>query len=525
MRRIATWIGAALLALTIAFGTTSPASAEDPWQDVAGTVTALLQEVPGQYASGDLRAVEATLRKAYYEHYQAQGLEDQVKHRLGAERSSAFSTGVVDVRNLARAGAPQAEVDAAIAALTAQLATDLEELSATPELNDRWSRVAQSIIATTENALKLSEAGKTDEAYKEATRAYLQHYEADGLEKATLSYLSSGRVAQVEGEFRDIRVGIRDGWPADQVRGHVDTLSQLVTEDAAKLDALNASESLGWSGFVAAFLILIREGVEALLVVAAVVTYVLKTGRRDQLKGVYLGIAAAVALSIGLAVAFSSLTSSAGLGMSQELIEGVVGFLAAALLIYISNWILSKSEGDAWHRYINQTIDKKSAAGGQWALFTVVFLAVAREGFETILFFVPVFGTAQTATDHLLIWLGMAAAVVVLAILFVAVRTFGVRLPLRPFFRWMSVLLSILAITIAGGAAKELQDAMVLDVTPVAGVPQIEWLGLYPTVETLAVQAVVTLIVLTLAFWQFRKSSTPKPSTIQERPHERATSQ
>ncbi len=260
----------------------------------------------------------------------------------------------------------------------------------------------------------------------------------------------------------------------------------------------------------AAFLILIREGVEALLVVAALVTYVLKTGRRDQLKGVYLGIAAAVAVSIGLAITFSSLTSSAGLGMSQELIEGVVGFLAVAMLIYISNWILSKSEGDAWHRYINETIDKQAASGGQWALSAVAFLAVAREGFETILFFVPVFGAAQTPSDHLLIWLGMAAAVVVLAILFVAVRYFGVRLPLRPFFRWMSVVLSVLAIIMAGGAAKELQDAMVLEVTPVAGVPQIEWLGLYPTVETLVVQAVVTLIVVALAFAQFRKSSTPR---------------
>lgn len=527
MRRIGTWIGAVLLAVWIAFGgSAAPASADDPWADIAATVTSLLDEVPGQYASGDLKAVEATLRKAYYEHYQAQGLEDQIKHRLGVDRSTAFSTDVVEVRNLTRDGAPQADVEAAVAALTAQLATDIEELAATPELNDRWSRVAQSIIATAENAVTLFEAGEVDKAYQEATRAYLQHYEADGLEKATLSYLSSGRVAQVEGEFRDIRVGIRDGWPAEQVRGHVETLSQLVTEDAAALDTLGASESIGWSGFVAAFLILLREGVEALLVVAALVTYVIKTGRRDQLKGVYLGIAAALAVSIGLAITFSSLSSSAGLGMSQELIEGVIGMLAAALLIYVSNWILSKSEGDAWHRYINQTIDKKATGGGQWALFTVVFLAVAREGFETILFFVPVFGAAQTPGDHLLIWLGMAAAVAVLAILFVAVRVFGVRLPLRPFFRWMSVLLSLLAIVIAGGAAKELQDAMVLEVTPVAGVPQIEWLGIYPTVETLAVQAVVTTIVLMLAFWQFRRSPTPKPSTStthEEDAHERAT--
>lgn len=512
---------ALLAASAIALAGHARATAEEPWQDVADQVTSLLAQVPGQYASGDLRSVEATLRSAYYEHYQAHGLEDQIKHRLGAERSTAFANGLVEVRNLARDGAPQTEIEAAINALIAQLATDLDDLRSTPELNDRWTRVAQSIVSTARDALELYEAGQADQGYKEATRAYLQHYEADGLEKATLSYLSSGRVAEVEEEFRDIRVGIRDGWPVDEVRAHVDKLSEMVTEDAAALDALGASESIGWSGFVAAFLILLREGVEALLVVAAVVTYVLKTGRRDQLRGVYLGIAAAMAVSVGLAVAFSSLTSSADLGMSQELIEGIVGLLAATLLIYISHWILSKSEGDAWHRYINSSIDKQASSGGQWALFTVVFLAVAREGFETILFFVPVFGAARTPMDHLLIWLGMAAAVVLLAILFVAVRRFGVRLPLRPFFRWTSVLLSILAITIAGGAVKELQDAMVFDATPVPGIPQVEWLGLYPTVETLLAQGIVTVIVIVLAVWQFRRSTLSATTKARQETNER----
>ncbi len=497
----------------------APASATDRWQEVADTVGALLKEVPALHASGDLKAVEATIRKAYYEEYQASGLEDEIKHRLGAERANAFRTGVVELRNLARDGAPQSDVDDRTSQLVTQLHTDVAELQQAPEVTDRWSRVAQSIVEAAENALALYEQGMVDEGLKEATRAYLQHYEADGLEKATLSYLPNGRAAEVEAVFRDLRVGIRDGAPIDEVRSHVAKLSQLVTEDAAALDALGADEAVGWGGFVAAFLILLREGVEALLVVAAVITYVVKTGRRDQLRGVYLGIGAAVAVSIGLAWLFSSLTSSADLGMAQELIEGVAGALAVVMLIYISSWILSKSEGDAWHRYITDTVDSHAEDGSRWALFTVVFLAVAREGFETILFFIPVFGAAQTATDHLLIWAGMATAIVVLAALFVAVRRFGVRLPLRPFFRWTSVLLAILAITIAGGAAKEFQDAMILEATPVAGVPHIDWLGLYPTVETLAVQGIVTVVVLSLMVWQFRKSSASQAET----PHNKDT--
>ena len=507
MRRILTWLGAMLLAAAMAWSAVAPASADDQWAEVAETVTSLIEEVPALHRAGDAKAVEATLRKAYYEEFQASGLEDEVKHRLGADRSSAFQAAIVELRNRARDGAAPEEIEQLTAELLDQLATDVEEVRSAPEVTDRWGRVAQSIADAAAHALALYEQGNPEEGLKEATRAYLQHYEADGLEKATLSYLPSGRAAEVEATFRDLRVGIRDGAPVDEVRATAEALSQMVTEDAAALDALGASESVGWSGFVAAFLILLREGVEALLVVAAVVTYVIKTGRRDQLRGVYLGIAAAVLVSVALAVAFSTMTSSGALGLTQELLEGLVGFLAVAMLIYISNWILSKSEGDAWHRYINATIDKKSESGGQWALFAVVFLAVAREGFETILFFVPVFGAAQTPRDHLFIWLGVAAAGVVLAGLFVAVRYFGVKLPLRPFFRWMSVLLSLLAIAMAGGAAKELQDAMILDVTPVPGVPQIEWLGIYPTVETLVAQGIVAAVVIGLGIWQFRKSS------------------
>lgn len=510
LSRLGAWLGVALVVFVFILGGGSRATADEDWSEVHQTVAALLNEVPGLYSAGDVAGVEATLRKAYYEHYQASGLEDQIKHRLGADRSNAFSKGIVELRNRSKQAAPQTEIEERTEQLVTQLATDVDDLRTAPEINDRWTRVAQDIVTAVNNALTLHEQGRSEEALKEASRAYLQHYEADGLEKATLSYISHARVAKVEAEFRDIRVGVRDGAPVEEVRAHVETLSQMVLEDAAKLDSLGASQAVGWSGFVAAFLILIREGVEALLVVAAVVTYVLKTGRRDQLRGVYLGIAAAVAVSIGLAILFSSLTSSADLGMTQELIEGVVGLLAAVLLIHVSSWILSKSEGDAWHRYITNTVDQHSESGSKWALFTVVFLAVAREGFETILFFIPVFGAAQSRTDHLLIWAGMAAAAVVLLVLFLLVRYFGIRLPLRKFFRWTSALLALLAITMVGGAIKEFQDAMILDATPVAGVPQISWLGLYPTVETLVAQGITAVIVISLMIWQLRRSSQAK---------------
>lgn len=521
-RDVRFWLVALVLALAAWWGSAGIASAESAWQEAGDSVVALLEQIPEQYAQGDLEGVEATIRAAYYEEFQVSGLEDEIKHRLGAERAKAFQSDLLDLRTLARQEAPAEEVESAVEDLIAQLNTDLVDLEQAPEVNDRWSRVAQGIVETANEALRLYEQGEVDAGFSEASRAYLEHYEAGGLEKATLTYLSSGRVAEVEAEFREIRMGIRNGEPVETVRSHVENLSAMVVEDATALDSLGAQESLGWSGFFASFLILLREGAEALLVVAAVITYVVKTGRREQLRGVYLGVVAAIVVSVLLAVLFNLLTSSAALGMMQELIEGVTGLLAAMMLIYISNWILSKSEGDAWQRFIDGTLDDR-AEGGRWALFAVVFLAVAREGFETILFYIPVFGAAQTPADQFMVWAGLVAAVVVLAILFIAVRYFGVRLPLRPFFRWTSVFLGLLAITITGGAIKEFQDAMLVSATPVDGLPQITWLGFYPTVETILAQVLVTALIAVLMILQFRRSGSagdqaPDTADLKESP-------
>lgn len=136
-----------------------------------------------------------------------------------------------------------------------------------------------------------------------------------------------------------------------------------------------------------------------------------------------------------------------------------------------------------------------------------------REGAETILFFAPILAASKTSGDYIKIWLGVGAAVLILAIMFVLIWVFGVRLPMKAFFKWTSVLLGILAVTIAGGAIKEFQDATLISATQVDGVPTITWLGLYPTIETLAAQAVVVAILVVLGIIQYRAASAAKSPT------------
>jgi len=522
-------LGAVLLTVTMIMAPGAPARAADAdWDAVVEQMATTIEQIPGQFAAGDAAGVETSIRQAYYETYQVSGLEAQIDHRLGEDRADAFVTQLLSLRDLARDDtATPADIRAATDATVRLLRDDVAELATTSELGDQWTRVGLRIVDQIEAAKTAYAAQDFPAAATAAREAYLAHYEADGLEKATISYLGQARVSELESMFTQLRQSGRDGTvSAEDFTARADRLSAAITQDAAQLDQMTSTGELGWSGFWASFLILVREGAEALLVVAALVTYAKKAGRSDQLTGIVIGVAGALAVSIALAVLFSRVAASAASGLGQELLEGVTGLLAVVMLIWASNWILSKASGRRFHAYIDRQTGRGVASGGTFALVSTAFLAVLREGTETILFFAPILAGARTGGDHAKVWLGVAAAAVLLAVMFAAVWLFGVRLPFGPFFTWTSALLGLLSVTIAGGAIKEFQDATLVPATLVPGAPQISVLGLYPTVETLAAQAVVLIVLVVLAIVQHRKSrasdrqaSVPDPAVVPSEPH------
>lgn len=495
-------------------GATAHADEQD-WNSVGDQMIAVIKQIPEQYEAGDQEGVERSIRQAYYEIYQVSGLEAQIDHRLGKERAQEFTAQLLAVRQITRDGAAPADVDQAVGTSLQMLRADIDELIDTPVLSDQWARVATRITDQLTAAKDAYRVGNFDAAANAARDAYLAHYEADGLEKASISYLGQSRVSQLESLFTKLRQDGKAGSVSvADYEATADELSANITEDAAAIDELSSSSELGWSGFFAAFLILLREGAEALLVVAAVVTYAKKAGRKDQLVGIGVGVAGALLVSAGLAVLFTVLTSSATTGLSQELLEGITGLLAVVMLIWVSNWIHTKSNAAKWHDYIEKTAGHSVETGGVFALASVAFLAVLREGAETILFFSPILAGARTGGDYAKIWMGVGAAVVVLAILFLLVWAFGLRLPMAQLFMAMSVLLGVLAVTIVGGAVKEFQDATLVSATQIGGVPQITLLGIYPTVETLLAQLVVAAIVVALGVIQSRKAKANRQSAV-----------
>lgn len=251
-----------------------------------------------------------------------------------------------------------------------------------------------------------------------------------------------------------------------------------------------------WITFVTAFGLLVREGLEAILVIVAIVAYLIKTDNKNLLKGVYVGSFAAILASIALAWVLQEWMGEQS-GVARELLEGWTMFLAVAVLFYVSNWMLSKADTIAWERYISgkvqQSIDRRS----HWTLIFAAFIAVMREGAELILFYQASFTGGMS--DPVYIVYGIAAGVAVLVAVWIAFRYFSVRLPLKAFFLFTSILLFVMCVSFMGKGVQELTEADVITgrtVIPAMNGFSIEVLSIYDRAETLIPQIMLVIAAL-----------------------------
>ncbi|EFW39449.1 FTR1 family iron permease [Treponema phagedenis] len=374
-----------------------------------------------------------------------------------------------------------------------------------------WTQIVEQMEVHLNNAYDLYVQGKNKEAYNEVNTAYFRFYESKGMEKITMGYLSGKRKTAVENAFYQYRRNVKNDKDAKEVKEHKDMLIAMLYQDAAELDGVNSSDkSSGSSGnaistFIASFVLVLREGLEAILVIAAIIAYLVKTGKQKYTKTVYLGAAAGVLVSILLAIVFS-LIAGAQSGIAQEIFEGVGMLLAVVVLFYVSNWMISKSEVEAWDKYIRAKVEASVSTGNKWVLVLTAFLAVAREGAELILFFqgVPINDTS----GRIAMWAAIILAAIVLAIIFFAFRFLSVKLPLKPFFIVTSVLMYILCVSFTGKGVSELQAAGVVEKTAIEWMNgfNIDLLGIYPTYETLIPQIVILLLTIASAVWYIQKN-------------------
>jgi high-affinity iron transporter len=237
--------------------------------------------------------------------------------------------------------------------------------------------------------------------------------------------------------------------------------------------------------FSKSLVIILREGFEVILILGAISAFLIKAGARDRLRVVTGGALVGVLASILTAIIGTLFLRS--INVSPEIIEGATLMLATIVLFFVSHWLISKAESKHWVDFIKSKVSVSLNTGNMAALWLASFLAVYREGAETVLFYQGLVSIAPGQTK--IIIAGFLAGCLALGVVFLTFRQGILRIPPRPFFRVTSALLYYMAFVFAGKAIVELEEGQVIHVIPLHGWPTIDFLGIYPNVQSLAAQA------------------------------------
>ncbi|MBA3835698.1 MAG: FTR1 family protein, partial [Sphingomonas sp.] len=335
--------------------------------------------------------------------------------------------------------------------------------------------------------------GQRDAAAELALSAYLDGFEPFEAVLATRDGALMGRVERAMGGFR---AAIARGEAEAALRQRLTATERLLDEADVAL-APEAESDL--STFLGAFTILLREGLEALLVVIAMIAFLRKADRPEALPYVHGGwLAALVAGGATWAVATYAMGIS---GASRELTEGFGSLLAAAVLLSVGIWMHGKSQAEEWRRYIAQKMQGALSRGSAGFLFGLAFLVVYREVFETILFYAAL----STPDNGATILAGGLSAVALLGLVAWAMLRYSRTLPITQFFRYSAILIAILAVVLAGKGIGALQEAGVIRVTVLEGAPRLTMIGLFPTLEAVAAQ-LFTLVAVIVGFRSTRRA-------------------
>ena len=435
-----------------------------------------------------------------------------------------------------------------------------EEYKQTGAPSGTWNDVANAMDAVLTAADELYQAGDAKNAHSAVNAAYYGYYETTGFERVAMGYIAGSRKTEVELQFSACKTVTKNNGTTDEFFTELSKLSEMLHTDANKLDGVGdtgtsglskdgnsasaetqAEEAVqadtnapaeetqaettsvtpsanavsvgggggGWVTFMACLGIIVREGLEAILVVGAIIAYLVKSGNKDKLKFVYAGCVLAIAASFLCAWLLSllKLANSA----NQEIIEGITALIAVLVLFYVSNWMVSKTESEAWTKYIDEQIKISAETGNVFTLGFTAFLAVFREGAEVILFYQPLLSDPD---DTPYVWGGFGVGCVILVFVFLAIRFLSVKLPIRPFFLGTSILMFVMSISFLGSGIRELIEGDVMTMTSPAILANLipsnnffDVLGIYPCLETLVPQLIlifITIMIFIMQKWNSR---------------------
>lgn len=527
------------------------------WADAADEIDKFLDAAFESYLDGDASAAYSNVSNAYFRVYETTGFERQTMSYISGNRKNAvemqFSACKAAVKKENETHETKTAVRSALAKLKAMIREDGNKLAAMqggvrsetkyylhgeltagdpyPEYSadpnaaakyDSWYEAATFVKELLDTAYMAYLDKDFDAAADNLNTAYYTVYEESLLDHTLYTELGIKERQAAEKCFADLRKLISSGsekYQKNKYRTTTDSAKNTILKYAKALDTKNeeakaavgektdaAAESNAAEEkqrdpklltFLGAFGIIVREGLEAILVIAAIIAYLVKSGNSRSVKNVYIGTVAGIAASFAAAAILAwAKQAFVGAGLAQEIIEGITALIAVCVLFYVSNWMISKAEVASWSRFIDGKVQSSVEQGSSFALAFTAFLSVFREGAEVVLFYQPMLSEGNPG----MVWAGFGTGCVLLVFVYLAITKLSIKLPIKVFFTATSILMAVMCVSFLGSGIKELAEGNVFDLTlRVPGIPEndvIQIFGIYPWLETLVPQLVLAIVLL-----------------------------
>ena len=353
----------------------------------------------------------------------------------------------------------------------------------------------QQLVTVVTRALDKSiEVFKTGDIKQSAELAFDAYLNYEGIETGLITK-NKDLGLRLESSFGRLRAEIKRGANLN----HVEKINQDIQNDLKQAQTI-LQQKVGFTGlFIQSFSIIVREGFEAILIVAALIAFLIKSKNKDKVKTIYQGVITGIGASFLTAYILHEVLD---ISMAkQELLEGWIMLFSVVVLFWVSYWLLTKIETQKWQSYITAKMTQAITTGNIFALGMVAFLAVYREGFETVLFYKALYLYAGNVNNGIIP--GFVAGCIFLVFIFYLINKVGIQIPIKWFFGVTSLLLYFMAFTFMGKGLHELQMGEALSLTPAYFSPEISWLGMYPTWETFIGQSLLLIIFLAGLFYTF----------------------
>ena len=464
----------------------------------------------GDYAAAEELAIEAYLENFEYleptleivdaefmyalEIDMREDLRDMIKERQGSQQIRNFlETSILPNLDIGEEKALAYLNSDADGTAFAQQREIRERGDSTDEQQAEVRAEIDFIRATLQEMLAHYQNGDYDSAYAAARVAYLDSYE---YVEIPLRPIAPDFTLEVEYQFAELRNLIKQRADYDEVQAIVIGIERNLDESERLVTG--SGDIAPMIAFSASFAIIFREGLEAVLILGAILMY-LEASRNSRLKPyVYYGIiAAVVATGVTWLVASYIIEIS---GADRELIEAIAALSATGVLFYVSFWILNKIEHKKWMEFVKAKVWQATTTGGTMVFVMLAFFTVYREGFETVLFYQAMFGFAKYMESF--VGLGFVIGLASLFALYFVMRRLGRRLPLRVLFGLTMGIGAYLSIAFLGNAIRELQVLDIVPYTSMLGIiPRLDinmatMTGIYPTLETVVAQIVLLSIYM-----------------------------